>query len=150
MSKKNSSKQKQEIKFVIGFPRRPELDEVLEKLRKSGSGTEAYRVLGQDAFNFILAEILPKLNKLKDTIELYYLRLRCNGHPDIITACEQKLVVIIRKNSTLLSGQSAYLKKFPWYNYISAGFTIFSEEIMRELKRNLNFEKVSANQLLAV
>gem|GEM_PF-6548124 len=136
--------------FAVGFPKRPELDEVLEKLRKSQSDGEAYQILGYKALNFILAEILPKLNKLKDTMELYYLRLRCNGHPDIITACEQKLVVIIRKNSTLLSGQSAYLKKFPWYNYISAGFPIFSEEIMRGLRKNLSFDKIPANQLSAV
>ena len=109
------------------------LDGCLARLRTNEPGSIAYVENGKQALSIILSQVLPDAKTLEDSVEIYYLRLRCHGHREIIRVCEAKILEIVSGLPADALGEDK-LKGIVWFEYWRTGFNIFSEEISLGLK----------------
>lgn len=133
-------------KGFIEFPERPVLDKLLADLRKSERESGDYIASGKKAFDIISKEILPGLNKLEEIVEIYCLRLRCNGHFKVIEICERKILEILKQTSPEEFDYEK-MKEVTWFWCLHAGFPIFNGNTLSEMKKISGLNKFLAASL---
>jgi len=113
------------------------LEALLAKLRQNEPSSKIYIASGEKALG-ILKRISLNFGSIEDTVELYFYRLKCRGHLDIIRFCETRILEILGKGN-INRGQLIHCN---WYGYLHSGFRIFADDVIEKIKEK-------ANQILA-
>lgn len=117
-----------------------EIDGLLSIMRSSSRDSQVYAVAGQRVMVAIFRDIFPWVKTAQDTKEIYYLRLRSNGHEGVINLCEEKILAVLKSSSPDELNYEK-IKNLPWVKYLYEGSPIFKSDILKKIDGILGINK---------